>query len=43
MNKFELDLKYFQVKGTWEHAEGWYGLVQDIAIVYLLLSSTQVI
>lgn len=35
---FNFESKYFNVNGAWEHAEVWYGLMQDIILIILLIS-----
>lgn len=37
-DKFSIEYGYFSVKGSWEHAEVWYGLTQDLIILYILVN-----
>ncbi len=37
-DKITITQKYFNVHGTWEHAEVWYGFMQDVILVALFLS-----
>ena len=34
---FGFSIGFFAMHGTWEHAEVWYGLMQDIVLFTLLL------
>lgn len=34
---FNFEYGYLSVEGAWEHAEVWYGLVQDISIISMII------
>lgn len=37
-DRFSFEYGYFNMKGAWEHAEVWYGLMQDVGLLYIILS-----
>lgn len=36
-SKFTYEYGYLSMNGAWEHAEVWYGLIQDISIILLII------
>lgn len=36
--KFTYEYKFFSMKGSWEHGEVWYGVIQDIVLILFIVS-----